>query len=371
MANVLMVDDERSLRRTLSEFLRGDGHDVREAEDAPQALDQLRQGGFDVVVTDIILPRMNGVELLQAIRALAPAVPVVMMTGEPTIETASASLRAGAFDYLFKPVSKAAILRAVRNAAEVKALRDAQQRLAADNRNYQQNLERLVEERTRSLRELSSQLLRMQDAERRRIARDLHDTTAQNLAALAMNLSRLERMVPPGDPQLGRLLAESQTLTQRSAHEIRTLSYLLHPPLLDEFGLVRAIRDYVDGFAERSGLRIELDLPAHLERLPEDIELTLFRILQESLGNVHRHSGSPLASIRLTRDAHRVCLEIRDEGRGLPPTAQSNGDAPPGQTGVGIPGMRERLRHLNGHLELASGLPGVCVRATLPLASPP
>jgi PAS domain S-box-containing protein len=152
MARILIVDDEKSIRRTLGQFLRDDGHEAIEAEDADAALQCLQEAEFDVVVTDIILPRLTGVELLRRIHATAPHVQVIMMTGEPTVETASDSLRAGAADYLFKPVNKAAILRVVNNAVRLKTLDDAKRRLETENRAYQANLEHLVDERTRQLR---------------------------------------------------------------------------------------------------------------------------------------------------------------------------------------------------------------------------
>ena len=221
--------------------------------------------------------------------------------------------------------------------------------------------ERRIEET--ALHELTGRTLRLQDEERRRLARELHDTTAQNLAALNMNLAVLEQALPPEGERLRALLADCQNLTDRSAQEIRTLAYLLHPPLLEEFGLARAARDYAEGFGQRSGIRVELSLEEALGRLPEEMELSLFRVLQESLGNVHRHSGSAVVRIRLAREAGAVCLEIADEGRGLPGGAVTGASV----VGVGIQGMRERLQQLGGRLELTSGLPGVRVRAMLPL----
>ena len=213
------------------------------------------------------------------------------------------------------------------------------------------------------MQELTAHTLRLQDEERRRIARELHDTTVQNLAALNMNLAVLERALPTGPPRLRELLADCQALTDRSVQEIRTLSYLLHPPLLEEFDVVQAVRDYADGFGQRSGIRVELDLDESLGRLTSESELALFRVLQESLGNVHRHSGSPVARLRLALEPGVVCLEIADEGRGLPVGAAAVAHA----VGVGILGMRERLQQLGGRLELGSSLRGVRVRATLPL----
>ena len=152
MARILIVDDEKSIRHTLGQFLRDDGHQVIEAQDADTALKCLNENEFDVVVTDIILPRVTGVELLRRIHATAPYVQVVMMTGEPTVETASESLREGAADYLFKPITKAAILRVVANAVKLKTLDDSKRGLEMENRAHRENLERLVDERTRQLR---------------------------------------------------------------------------------------------------------------------------------------------------------------------------------------------------------------------------
>ena len=153
MAKVLIVDDEKSIRRTLGEFLREAGYEVAEADDADSALAQLRAAAFDVVVTDIVLPRVTGVELLGLISAAAPDVQVVMMTGEPTVETATEALRLGAVDYLFKPITKAAILRVVTNAARIKLLEDTRRRLEAENQAHRENLERTVVQRTGQLQE--------------------------------------------------------------------------------------------------------------------------------------------------------------------------------------------------------------------------
>jgi len=160
MATVLIVDDERSIRSTLAEFLRGAGYTVETAEDATQAERWLQRQRFDVVVTDIVLPRVSGVELLKRIRVQAPDSLVLMMTGEPTTESAVAAVRAGAYDYLVKPVSKEVILRVVGRAVEIRTLQEEQRRLEAANREYQIGLERMVEERTRSLRESQANLAR-------------------------------------------------------------------------------------------------------------------------------------------------------------------------------------------------------------------
>jgi PAS domain S-box-containing protein len=184
MARILIVDDEQSIRRTLGEFLRADGHEVVEAEDADTAFQRLKETEFDVVVTDIVLPRVTGVDLLRHIHATAPYVQVVMMTGEPTVETASESLRAGASDYLFKPVSKSAILRVVGNAAKLKTLDDTKRRLEADNRRHRENLERLVDERTRQLQHLNQLLQAIRNINKLIV----HERVPQQLLTEACNI---------------------------------------------------------------------------------------------------------------------------------------------------------------------------------------
>lgn len=220
-----------------------------------------------------------------------------------------------------------------------------------------------------SLQHLSGELLRSQDEERRRIARELHDSTAQSLAGVAMNLSLLERsQVVAAAPRESRLVADAAALARQCAKEVRALSYLLHPPLLDELGLASALRSYTAGFTERTGIRVHLHLPEDFGRLPAVLETTLFRMVQECLANVHRHSGSPSAAIHIRRRDSEVTLEVEDEGHGLLQGVLASGS--PGSAfrlGVGITGMRERARQLGGSLEIVSGAGGTRVSVVLPL----
>jgi PAS domain S-box-containing protein len=232
-----------------------------------------------------------------------------------------------------------------------------------------QGIARDVTERKRAektLRELSGHLLRLRDAERRRIARELHDSTAQSLAALAMNLARVKEGGATLDPSATRALAESLELAASCSREIRTLSYLLHPPLLDELGLSAALRWYADGFAQRSGIEVALEVAPELGRLHQEVELALFRVVQESLTNIHRHSGSSRASIHVLAAASEVVLRVVDEGRGLPVAAGAEPEAALAGVGVGIAGMRERIRQLGGRMEIRSGREGTTVEAALP-----
>lgn len=226
-----------------------------------------------------------------------------------------------------------------------------------------------LKSRGEELLALTANLLSMQDEERRRIARELHDGTAQNLAAVAMNLSLLmDSQTALAEPQPGRILSESLALVQQCVREVRNLSYLLHPPLLDDLGLAAALKSYVEGFSQRTGIRIALEVPVNLGRLLPEVETALFRITQEGLANVHRHSGSRRASIRITLGAAEVRLELEDEGKGQIPLG-NNGNGQEARFGVGIPGMRERAQQLGGQMEIDSSSRGTKVTVTLPLGS--
>ena len=216
-----------------------------------------------------------------------------------------------------------------------------------------------------SLRQLSARLLRLQDEERRRIALELHDSTSQMLAALSLNLARLKRIqgLNRADAQI---VSESSALATRAAREIRTLSYLLHPPELDEMGLVPAVRSYVQGFSRRTGIEVILEITPGFGRLPQDVETTLFRILQEGLTNIHRHSGSRTAEVWLTSDTGTVALGITDHGRGMPPEIVNETANGSPELGVGVRGMRERVRQLDGSLKIISGAGGATIEARIP-----
>jgi PAS domain S-box-containing protein len=219
----------------------------------------------------------------------------------------------------------------------------------------------------KQMRALTGRRMRAEDDERRRIAQMLHDTTAQDLAAMKMHLARLSRTgVRLADADRAAL-TESIELAERSMSGIRTLSYLLHPPFLDEAGLLAALRWYVAGFAERGGIKVDLDLPSTFERLPQEAETTLFRVVQEALINIHRHAGSPTASIRLRVDGRRLTLEIADRGRGMTSEMIAQLMTGGGALGVGVAGMRERLQQLGGTLDIESSDRGTTVHAQIPL----
>jgi signal transduction histidine kinase len=231
-------------------------------------------------------------------------------------------------------------------------------------------IESTLQQQRNQIRAFANRLMHAQDEERRRLAQMLHETTAQNLASLKMLLSKLNRTAATLDESEREALAESIALADQSMSEIRTVSYLLHPPFLDETGLLSALRWYATGFAERSGIRVELDVPERLERLPLDTETALFRVVQESLSNIHRHSASRTARIRLRRDAEALVMEIEDRGRGMAKTSLMEIKSGKGRVGVGIAGMSERIKQLGGRFEVMSndrGKTGTTVSVHLPV----
>src|ERR1700730_4551749 len=234
-------------------------------------------------------------------------------------------------------------------------------RMEEDTAN-KENLRQSEEE----VRRLSGRLLQSQDEERRRIARDLHDSTSQDLVALETIIGQLQELVPSSDRKSRLLLSDVKALANKCIREVRTLSYVLHPPALDQIGLVGALRDHVKGFSKRSGIDVELELSPHVRRMPRDVELTLFRVVQESLTNIQRHSGGQRAKIRIDRNSN-LMLEISDTaGRGSGRLPRSTSE-PPFQLGVGILSMQERVNLIGGRLEIESSSAGTIVRVTIPL----
>jgi len=214
--------------------------------------------------------------------------------------------------------------------------------------------------------QLSTRLLQLQDEERRRLGRELHDSLAQSVLAVNLNLAQVARGSTPLDEKSQLAISKARGVLQEMSQEIRTLSYLLHPPMLDELGLTSAIKEYAAGFSERSGIQLDVDLQADFGRLSQEAETAFFRIVQESLSNIQRHSGSPTAKIHLRGDANRVELEASDRGRGMDRTAVEPGKSARSRLGVGILGMRERMTQLGGKLEVVSNSAGTTVRAAIP-----
>jgi PAS domain S-box-containing protein len=252
---------------------------------------------------------------------------------------------------------------------ELQRLYEESKSHSASLREAREQLELKVEQRTVSLRSLSSQLMHLQDDERRRISRDLHDSVGQHLSLTKMSLHAYARSLPKGDAASQQLFTETEESIDATIREIRTVSYLLHPPLLDELGLSAAVRWYIEGFKKRSGICLDVEMPAELPRLTSDKETAVFRIVQESLTNLYRHSEASNALVKITVDKNELRLEVCDDGKGMAnPDSRSSEDRPI-QLGVGIPGMRQRIRELDGNITITSAGKGTRLIATLPITS--
>jgi len=252
---------------------------------------------------------------------------------------------------------------------------ELEKRVLARTHELSQALSRLedevaVREHTEErLRHLSLRLMNLQDEERRHIARELHDTCGQTLAAIKMSIA-LIRKSETHTPESQRLIDDLNSLVDEALREVRTTSYLLHPPLLDEAGIASAARWFVEGFSRRSGIEVRCEIPDKMERPSRLCELVLFRVLQESLTNVHRHAEASVAAIRLERHSDDVELEITDNGRGIPEERMRHFENC-SNSGVGITGMGERVRELGGHLEILALNPGTSIKVTLPAGTSP
>jgi len=266
-------------------------------------------------------------------------------------------------------ISLAIILFGELSRRTITKLRKSQARLLTTQEELEERIRQrtaLLESTNESLRDLSAQLLKVRDEEQRRIARHLHDSTGQTLAVLTMNLHRLEREAQELSVSLARTAAESAALAKEVSDNVRTVSYLLHPPLLDEVGLKSALAWYAEGFEQRSGIKVHLEMPSDLERQPSDLETAIFRIVQECLTNIHRHSESPTADIRVCQFAGGLALEVKDTGRGISAEMLAKISSV-GLPGVGLRGMRERVTALGGAFEILSEGKGTTVKVAIPL----
>ena len=304
--------------------------------------------------------------------------PILVLTGggSSTADSERAvrsRARLGNVTLLERPLRPATLVSSVRSAVAARKrqyeIRDHlhERKLAEEAlRNARDELESIVTDRTAALCRLSAQLLHVQDEERRRIARELHDSVGQYLAAIKISLDML-----PVNEEDKRSLNDVRQLLDRAISETRTLSYLLHPPSLDIAGFASAASWYVEGFGKRSGIATVLKIPENLKRLPASVETALFRIMQEALTNVHRHSGSTRVQVELQTDESVATLTVIDCGRGIPPETLEEFTSSGTKVGVGLAGIRERVKELGGHFEIASGGSGTVLKACIPLSGHP
>jgi signal transduction histidine kinase len=377
---ILTVDDNDALRYTLTRTLRGEGYKVIEARTGLEAL-QLAGQSPDLITLDLNLPDLDGYEVCRRLKTNPQTAHIPILHISATFvqpEHRVRGLDGGADAFLAEPISGAELLATVGALLRMKqAEREARLQAAEAERAKQElkkahdELERRVQERTleiaqknQEVRKLTGRLLRSQDDERRRLARELHDSTGQMLAAMKMNLDFIKLETKGQSSRVETLVAETSNMTDEINRQLRTMSYLLHPPLLDETGLQSALKWYVEGFAQRSGIRVQLEIDPQFPRLPEDLEIALFRVVQESLTNVHRHSGNTKATIALEANPQIVRLEIVDasDERTDQPTRDSKFTP-----GVGMMGMQERIGQFDGTIEIVPTDTGTAVIAKIPM----
>jgi signal transduction histidine kinase len=361
----------------IAETLQRSGVTAQIVNSVAAAIDKIKASVGVALIADEALDPNSIRDLSQALAA-QPAwsdLPVVIMTGNGGSNHATDQLVAmraplGHVTLVERPVRPVTLLSMVQSMLQARRrqyeIRDhiseqAQMRHALMQSH--QRLELEVERRTKALRTLSARLLHTQDDERRRLARELHDSLGQYLAALSINLD----LIQSNSPEVIHQLAEARETLQQCIQETRTLSYLLHPPLLDEMGLESALRWYVEGFGQRSGIQVKLSLQP-MTRMPSAIETMFFRVIQETLTNIHRHSGSRTAEVRLHTEEGIAKLEVQDHGVGMAREFLARFQASGVGGGVGMAGMRERVNELGGQLNIVSDGNGTLVTVTLPAA---
>jgi signal transduction histidine kinase len=362
----------------IREVLESTGVVAKAVQEAAELGQCIQEGADAAIITEESLDDETTNYLGQCIAAQPPwsDFPVIILTGggasTPGTEMAVRARAAlGNLSLLERPVRPATLLSVVRTASRARArqyeicehLKELKQaHLSLQEANNR--LESLVEQRTSALRKLSAHLMRAQDDERRRMARELHDGLGQSLAAAQINLGLID--LPNGSAS-ERFLAEGRQLVARAVSDLRTLSYLLHPPLLEEAGFFSAVQWYIDGFSKRGGIKVALELPSELGRMPDVVELTLFRVVQEGLINVHRHSGSQHVDIRIERDEARIVVRLKDYGKGLPRNLLESFRKTGNGAGVGLSGMRERVKELGGEFVVESDEAGTLLTVIAPL----
>ena len=352
--NILMVDDQPGKLVTYEAILAELNENLIKARSGKEALDHLLKTNVAVVLMDVSMPELDGFELADMIRQHPrfqnTAIIFISAVHLTDIDRLKAYER-GAVDYIAVPI--------------VPELLRAKVRVFADLHRKTQQLEML----NRDLRALSSRLITTQDEERRRIARDLHDSVGPLLAAISMNNGLVCQQAGKLSAPATEALQQNADLIEQLSKQTRTISHLLHPPLLDEIGLLPAIRMFAEGFGERSNVKVTVDLSPDIGRLPPTMEISVFRIVQECLTNVYRHSGSKTAHIRISPKGDKsLTVQVRDEGKGLPfdhHVSMLVGTS----HGVGLSGMRERVRELGGTFEIQSNDNGTTVTAQLPVNS--
>jgi signal transduction histidine kinase len=364
----------------IQSVLAQSGLKVIRVDNGPDLVDAIPERAGVAVISEEALTEELILEIGRKLDTQPPwsDLPIIVLTGGG-LSTAATEVAVrsraplGNVSLLERPLRAATLISSVRSAIGARQrqfeIRDyLQERTAAEQalRDARDKLETIVEDRTLALRRLSTQLLKVQDDERRRIARELHDSLGQYLAAIKINVNLLA--LGRSEEEAGFI--EIQQLLDRAISETRTLSHLLHPPSLDLAGFASAASWYVEGFGKRSGIRASLSLPENLSRLPVNVETALFRIMQEALTNAHRHSGSNAVDIKLTVDDELAILTVSDFGKGISQEVLDGLRHSGTNVGVGLAGIRERAKELGGTFDIESNESGTILKACVPLKAP-
>jgi signal transduction histidine kinase len=347
--NVLMVDDQPAKLLTYEAILAELGENLIKARSGSEALDLLLRSDVAVVLTDVSMPGMDGFELADTIRQHPrfQQMPIIFISAVCVTDLDRLKgYQTGAVDYISVPVVPELLRAKVSVFAEL-------------HRNAQQ-----LESLNRELRRLSASLIAAQDSERRRIARAMHDGLGQELSAAKMVLDGLLSHEEPTNSRKTLAVADASAMIERALQQVRSISHLLHPPLLDEVGLSSAVAWFLEGFTKRSGIGTALDLqPTEFPRFPAELETTVFRIVQEALNNVFRHSGARSSWVALQQQDGRLIVSVRDDGKGINASVV---DCRPDSIGVGIGGMRQRVKEFGGELSLQNCHPGTLLEISIP-----
>lgn len=379
---ILVIDDDETVRKTIVRMLGKSGYRVISASNGQEGLELFSTERPDLVITDLRMPGMDGLEVLERMSETTAAIPVIVVSGQGTITDAVEALRRGAVDYLIKPIEEIAILtHSVVNALE-------RARLIEENRRYRENLEEEVKERTcqlettnesllreissrkqaveelehsrQQLRELAAHIESAREDERTNIAREIHDELGQVLTALKMDASWLKNKLPLKDDRLLEKISTMINLIDSSIETVQKITSELRPGLLDDLGLTEAIEWMAEDFSDRTGIKCTLNIELNEDKVSKDQATAIFRIFQETINNAARHSEASEVSVSLQTNAKGIAMEIRDNGGGITEKQKFHPKS------FGLIGMQERSRHLGGSVEF-SGAEGKGTKVTLNL----
>lgn len=348
LGRVLVVDDDKNIRLLFRQHLRNAGYRVNICQDAVSALRILELREMDVVITDILLPDMAGTTLLSTLRSRFPYMKVILITGEPNIDSAAQAVRGGAFDYLPKPIKKDHIIRSVDRAMRMKQLDDENRRLQLENKRYQEHLEELVAERTTELAVLSRRIISIQEEERSRLSRELHDDLGQSLLALKLNLQSVFGRLGKMDDSNQKDVHWCMDYLNEIINKSRRISHNLSPVSLENLGLIRAIRDLTENLNPDRKIKIRLHINDLQNYFTGNWDINVYRFIQEALTNIVKHAKASHVEVYAVRtDDEGIMISVHDDGVGIPEEVLTEGNDL--EKGLGLQIMKKRVDLLGGN----------------------